>query len=184
MTKTTYIAFLRGINIGGHTVKMEQLREMFGMLDLGNPQTYIQSGNVFFSTARTDRACVQQEIEQHLAQSLGYAVPVFLRTREELSQTIAVAPFAGQVPGADTRYFIVFTSAPSDVPLPYLTPKGDFEVVGRNGPDLYMISHIINGRPGNPVFLEKQFGVQSTSRFYHTTIKILAAAKAYEQILP
>ena len=47
---TQYIALLRGINVGGHTVRMEDLRPLFEELGLENVRTYIQSGNVFFGT--------------------------------------------------------------------------------------------------------------------------------------
>ncbi len=61
-----YIAFLRGINIGGHQVKMEQLRELFRKLGLTDVRSYIQSGNIFFETAETDRVRLTRKIEQHL----------------------------------------------------------------------------------------------------------------------
>ena len=48
MAHTTYIALLRGINVGGHTVKMERLRGLFGELGLERVRSYIQTGNVFF----------------------------------------------------------------------------------------------------------------------------------------
>src|SRR5579872_787535 len=74
-----YIAFLRGINVGGHTVKMERLRQLFTELGLAHVRTYIQSGNVFFETTDSDRARVTGTIEEHLHKVLGYEVPVFLR---------------------------------------------------------------------------------------------------------
>ena len=70
-----YIALLRGINVGGHLVKMERLRDLFMELGFTHVRTYIQSGNVFFETTQTDRKGVSQTIEQHLHQALGYEVP-------------------------------------------------------------------------------------------------------------
>ncbi|HEV2405968.1 MAG TPA: DUF1697 domain-containing protein, partial [Ktedonobacterales bacterium] len=75
-----YIALLRGVNVGGHVVKMERLRALFAELGLSNVRTYIQSGNVFFDTEQTDRVALTASIEEHLRAALGYAVPVFLRT--------------------------------------------------------------------------------------------------------
>ena len=51
----TYTALLRAVNVGGRTVKMERLRDLFSELELGNVRSFIQSGNVFFDTPRLDR---------------------------------------------------------------------------------------------------------------------------------
>ncbi len=79
-----YVAFLRAINVGGHTVKMDHLRELFAALKLKNVTTFIASGNVLFETSASDAAAIEARIEKHLEKSLGYAVPTFLRTPDEL----------------------------------------------------------------------------------------------------
>lgn len=79
-----YVAFLRAINVGGHTVKMDHLRELFAALKLKNVTTFIASGNVLFETSASDAAALEAKIEKHLEKSLGYAVPTFLRTPDEL----------------------------------------------------------------------------------------------------
>ena len=45
---TRYVAFLRGINVGGHRVSMADLRDVFTSLKFGNVDTFIASGNVIF----------------------------------------------------------------------------------------------------------------------------------------
>ena len=93
MKTTNYIAFLRGINIGGHNVKMEHLRELVGELGLTHVRSYIQSGNVFFETTEADRACLTRKIEEHLRAALGYEVPTFLRTVAEVERALRLDPF-------------------------------------------------------------------------------------------
>src|SRR5512146_2301016 len=66
-----YIALLRGVNVGGHMVKMERLRALFAELGLDGVRTYIQSGNVFFEAADGDRAELTRAIERHLRAALG-----------------------------------------------------------------------------------------------------------------
>ncbi|HEY1074191.1 MAG TPA: DUF1697 domain-containing protein [Patescibacteria group bacterium] len=175
-----YIAFLRGINVGGHTVTMQRLRELFEELGLQNVRTYIQSGNVFFSTSETDRVNLSQIIELHLRSALGYAVPTFLRTCEEVAYSLEVSPFKGIEQPEDKRFFIMFLStAVSPLTLPIASPKKDYEIVGQTETELFVILDLSVGRPGNPnVFIEKNFQVQTTSRFYHTTRKILDAAQS------
>ncbi len=90
-----YIALLRGINVGGHRVAMADLRGHFGVLGLRDVETFIASGNVIFSTPKpADPIKLERKIEQHLLTCLGYAVPTFIRTPEELREASLQRPFA------------------------------------------------------------------------------------------
>lgn len=178
MQATTYIAFLRAINVGGHVVKMDRLRALFSELGLENVRTYIQSGNVFFETTETDRSALIARIEQHLFQALGYEVATCLRTVPEVEHALCLDPFKDMEVTPDTRHYIVFTSAP--IPgdqLPIISPKKDFEVLQATPGEAFVLLRLINGRPGNPAaYIEKTFKVKATARFFATTAKILQAA--------
>lgn len=92
-TTQRYIALLRAINVGGHHVKMADLCAMFVALDYTNVETFIASGNVIFDTRGQDlEAAHRQRIEQHLATTLGYEVPTFLRTPSEIADISRNAP--------------------------------------------------------------------------------------------
>src|SRR3954469_1096146 len=75
-----YIAFLRGINVGGHRVKMDRLRDLFTALGFSNVATFIASGNVIFEAPATDVTELEERIEAQLERSLGYEVEIFVRT--------------------------------------------------------------------------------------------------------
>jgi uncharacterized protein (DUF1697 family) len=85
-----YIAFLRGINVGGHNVKMERLRTLFAELGFAKVETFIASGNVIFEAQAEDPAMLERQIEQHLRLSLGYDVATFIRSASEL---VAIANY-------------------------------------------------------------------------------------------
>ena len=51
------VAFLRAINVGGHNVKMDRLRELFEALGLSNVETFIASGNVIFDSRPGTHRC-------------------------------------------------------------------------------------------------------------------------------
>jgi len=175
-----YIAFLRGINVGGHVVKMDRLRELFVELGFSNVRTYIQSGNVFFETSQTDRAQLAHTIEQHLSQALGYEVPVFLRTIPELEDILALNPFQSMDITPDMRPCILFTSekVSENLALPLLSPKRDIAIVHTTEHEAFVVWYIIDGRPpAGSGFLEKTLGRRTTTRFFHTAAKILQAAK-------
>lgn len=89
-----YVAFLRGINVGGHRVKMDDLRGLFEKLKLSDVSTFIASGNVVFRAPAMERAEAEKRIEAFLEHSLGYAVPTFLRTPTEVAAVLVRQPFA------------------------------------------------------------------------------------------
>ncbi len=88
-----YIAFLRAINVGGHTVKMDRLRELFEALGFANVETFIASGNVIFETKEGNAANLEKKIAGHLEKSLGYQVDTFLRTVQETAEIEQRSPF-------------------------------------------------------------------------------------------
>ncbi|HLG77625.1 MAG TPA: DUF1697 domain-containing protein [Ktedonobacteraceae bacterium] len=173
-----YIALLRGINVGGHVVKMERLRELFAEIGLTRVRTYIQSGNVFFESAHPDRSILTRTIEHHLHQTLGYEVPVFLRTVPELEQIVASDPFQHLSVTPDMRLCVVFTSLliPNTLALPLRSPKNDMEIIHTTDYEAFTVWYLINGRPP-AAYTFKELGDRTTTRFFHTTAKILEAAK-------
>lgn len=181
MANTTYIALLRGINVGGHSVKMDRLRGLFVELGFDHVRSYIQTGNVFFESSETDRTALRTTIEHQLRESLGYEVPACVRTVEDLEHLLIRDPFTGIPLTPDTRFAVTFLAEPATVTLPvaYLTPDGAYELIGMTPIELFVVWHLQNGRPGNSYgLLEKQLAVPTTTRFWHTTVKILSAAKS------
>lgn len=88
-----YIVFLRGINLGKRRVKMDTLRTLFEAMAFSEVSTFIASGNVIFATRLDDAAEVENLIERKLAQSLGYGVDAFVRSRDEVRTLAAAQPF-------------------------------------------------------------------------------------------
>jgi uncharacterized protein (DUF1697 family) len=88
-----FTAFLRAINVGGHVVKMDQLRQFFEALGFANVETFIASGNVIFESKSKDSMALERKIEKHLHNSLGYEVASFVRTLDELERVATSRPF-------------------------------------------------------------------------------------------
>jgi len=108
-----FIAFLRAINVGGHTVKMADLRVLFEALGHTHVETFIASGNVIFDTVETDPNVLEASIMQHLHASLGYAVETFLRTPAGLADVAQYAPFAAFPSAGGTLSIGFLRAAPS-----------------------------------------------------------------------
>jgi len=92
-----YVAFLRGINVGGHNkIKMETLREMFAALRFENVKTYINSGNVIFETIEADDNVLAAKIERAIQAEFSLNIKVMVRTTSEIEGIIKNNPFDGQ----------------------------------------------------------------------------------------
>src|SRR5215831_4752138 len=88
-----YVAFLRAINVGGHTVKMHRLCALFERLRFSNIESFIASGNVLFDSRSKRTPALEQQIADHLHESLGYEVTTFVRTLPELAEIAECKPF-------------------------------------------------------------------------------------------
>ena len=97
-----YVAFLRGINLGGRRISNDDLRAAFEQLGLAGVATFRASGNVVFDGPQGGgAAALAARIEAGLAEALGYEVPVFLRSRAQVARIAGREPFApGTVEGS------------------------------------------------------------------------------------
>ena len=106
----TYIAMLRGINVNGHIVKMEQLRACFTSLGFRNVKTYVQSGNVIFEANKNSGSGLCEKIEKCILREFGFPVPVVLKTTKELELVVRDNPFPKE-PGLDpSKLHVTFLS--------------------------------------------------------------------------
>jgi uncharacterized protein (DUF1697 family) len=132
-----YVAFLRAINVGGRTVRMEQLRTEFAAMGFADVETFIASGNVIFRTRSGDAAALERRIEKHLQASLGYPVGAFLRSIPELHEIAQHQPFNVLEGSADkiSVYVILLaerlSAAAERKLLTYRSDTDDFAVKGR-----------------------------------------------------
>lgn len=93
----THVALLRGINLGGRNkVAMEDLRGVVSSLGHGDVVTYIQSGNVVFSSEQADTAALAGEMETAISSALGVRPRVVVLSRDELAQVVRDNPYPGE----------------------------------------------------------------------------------------
>ncbi|MFE5671820.1 DUF1697 domain-containing protein [Agromyces sp. NPDC056523] len=129
-----WIALLRGVNVGGITVKSAELRETFAGLGFTGVQTVLASGNVAFESDRTDAATLKRDIEQALSDRFGYEAWIVLITPERLRAIVGAFPFDAN--DASRQPYVVFASessvidelmAAAGVPDPHADPleRGD-----------------------------------------------------------
>ena len=172
-----YVAFLRAINVGGHTVKMDALARLFESAGLANVETFIASGNVIFSARTAGVPALERRIETTLGKGLGFEVATFIRTLDQLAAVAAREPFPrARLDGAGA-FVVGFLGAPLDPAargrlMALCTDTDDFHVDSR---EIYWLSR---GRQSESTFsnavFEKVVGAKTTFRSI-TTIRKMAA---------
>jgi uncharacterized protein (DUF1697 family) len=110
----TAVAFLRAINVGGRFIKMAELAAHFKSLGLGDVSTYINSGNVLFSTRARNFSHLAARIERDLEPLLGFKSEVFLRTPFELHAIAATAQSHRSAVPESGEVNVAFLAAPLD----------------------------------------------------------------------
>jgi uncharacterized protein (DUF1697 family) len=182
----THIALLRGINVGGHNkVAMADLRQVVASLGHTDVATYIQSGNVVFTTEKRDTAVLATALERAIAETLGVRPRVRVLSRDELARVIADNPYPDE-PNPKLVHAIFLSEDPGPVLVEAITAaqrqaaqkggRDTAQVVGRtlflHTPDGYGRSELaaLLARSGSG----KSVGAAGTARNWATVTKLHA----------
>jgi uncharacterized protein (DUF1697 family) len=180
--KQTYVAFLRGVNVGGKKpIKMKQLAEVLTAAGFRNVRTFIASGNVIFEASAKEPKRIARKIEKHLLNAFGCEITVIIRNLDELRAIIKRNPFKKPKPSADEMLFVTFLASPPPVKpqLPLRSKTENMEVIAlTDGAAFIVARRKKTGWFGFPhTFAEKEFKVPTTTRNWTTVEKIVAAAE-------
>jgi len=176
-----YVALLRGINVGGNNlIKMAELKACFEKQGFGDVATYIQSGNVLFSSSESARELVGR-IEAVLGKTFDYRASVVLRSRKELEAIVERAPEGFGEEPAKYRYDVIFLKAPLTAPAAMKSvPTRQGVDQAHAGRDVLYFSRLIKkasqSRLGKIVSLPIYKNM--TIRNWNTTTKLLALMNA------
>lgn len=174
-----FVAFLRGVNVNGTTLKMAAVREAFEELGYENVRTVLASGNVVVDIDRGTRAQHKKKIEQQLRRAFGYEAWVVLVSAADLEKMARASPFASD--DADLHSYVILGS--DQAALAKLR-----EAVGDLDPDLEAVEagkgclywRVPKGRstdtPFARVLAQKRFRETTTNRNLRTVVKVVATA--------
>jgi uncharacterized protein (DUF1697 family) len=170
-----YVALLRSVNVAGHgRIAMDELRAAFDALGYADVTTYIQTGNVLFSTASKSEARVATAIEERLAEDFGDSPAVLIRSVADMRRVGTSSPYAKA--GADpARHHVTFLATqPSKAALDGLQlPPSGRDALVVDGKEIYV--HTPDGYANTKytgTFLERRLGVVSTTRNWNTVTKL------------
>lgn len=177
---TTYISILRGINVSGQkTIKMDALKKMFEKLNFKSIQTYIQSGNVVFTTAEKDPKKIEKLISLEIKKEFGFDVPVIILHVNTLKEIIDSNPFAKDHVKDISFLHVTFLA---DNPTKF--DKEKIVEKKQPGEEIAFTTNVVylycpNGYGKtklNNTFLENKLKVQATTRNWKTTNELLKLA--------
>ncbi|MFP5437978.1 MAG: DUF1697 domain-containing protein [Bacteroidia bacterium] len=178
-----YLALFRAVNVSGHNIiKMEHLRKLMETEGYKNVATYIQSGNVVFSTDETDKAKIKREMETLLYREYGHDVFNFILEEAELQKAVDNNPYtkAEPEPQGVKKYFVTFLSGEATVQgldqmKKYNRSDDEFKAVGSI---MYLkLSQSAADSKLSNSFIESKMGLKSTTRNWNTTLKLLELLK-------
>jgi uncharacterized protein (DUF1697 family) len=176
---STYIAFLRAVNVAGHAVvKMDALRGAFTAAGCRNVRSFIQSGNVVFESSASE-AVALRNLRSEIRGLLGQEPGIFLRTLKEIAQLVESDPFKDFKAQRDVKLYVTFLpEKPRVMPqFPLLLPKEGLEAFAMRGHEVFIVSRPNpRGFTGNN-FIEKELQVSATSRNWNTITKIVKFAQ-------
>jgi|GraSoiStandDraft_24_1057298.scaffolds.fasta_scaffold01279_4 uncharacterized protein (DUF1697 family) len=175
--KKTYVALLRGINVGGNRrVAMADLRGWAEEIGLQQVRTYVQSGNLVFKSQQP-AAALEKKIERKIAQAAGFEVRVVVRSAKEIREVMRSNPFVKRS-GIDlSKLQVTFLAeaagAGARAKLKALPGGGDESKVGESEIFLYCPNGYGSSKLVNSV-LEKAAGGAATTRNWRTVNALCA----------
>jgi uncharacterized protein (DUF1697 family) len=181
MIKTmSYVALLRGINVGGNTIiSMATLKECFEKLGYKNVKTYINSGNVIFQSTVKDPRELEKQIEKLIRDNFTLDVMVVTRSYDEMNKVIKAIPKNWDKP-TDYKYNVIFLNSKIDNPsiLNGLQPKSEIEELHYHPGVLLWAAKTSDLTKSNMVKLSKNsIYKQMTVRNLNTTKKVFELMK-------
>ena len=174
MASTTYIALLRGINVGSsNRVPMDRLRAVCAELGWRDIRTYIQSGNVVFKST-ADRRTLEDQLERAMPQMFGVAPAVIVRDDAEWASLAVQNPFAKEGRHAPNLVMLALSKrAPVPTALDTLQARAGSERVERVGDAFWIFFAEGSGKSKlTPAFLDRAIGSPVTTRNLNTVLKI------------
>ncbi len=177
----TYIALLRGINVSGHKkVPMADLRSMLRKMGFQDISTYIQSGNVVFSSDESNSHTLEKQIKQRIQGTFGFEVPVLVKSIAEFKKIIQQNPFTeAESLEKNQVYFVLLRDRPLQERVAVFQKEEfkneKFEVTEGC---VYLLCQNGYGRAKlNNNLVEQKLKVEATTRNYRTMAKLLEMAE-------
>lgn len=171
----SYIAILRGINVGGNRkLPMANLRDSVAKIGFTKVQTYIQSGNLLFTAEEKDSSQLERLLEKHLLETYDYEIPVIVRTTEELKKAFAENSFALKTPIKQLHLtFLKENPNPEQVEVLHTFAKAPEEFVISDKNLFLKCTERYSAAKLTNAFIERKLKITATTRNWKTITKLV-----------
>lgn len=180
-TTYQYVAFLRGINVGGNVlIKMSDLVKVFSNAGFLNVKTVLASGNIIFESSQNSSKKVENEIETALQEKYNRNIYATVRSMKEIIDSISKNPFAKTIVTKDTRLYVTFLKEFGEEKIKVKAPQSEFfKIIKTTNREIYSVLFL--SKDVNSIDLmqsfEKEFGKNITTRNWNTISKIAKLSK-------
>ena len=167
---TLFVAFLRGINVGGRNLlKMQDVCLSFSDLGFEKVSSYKASGNILFETDMKQDDIVKK-VKDELLKLSGRDLEIFLQTSSQIREIIELDPFKGRKVDPSKTYITFISQKPSEeVKLPLWSRNNDVEITLVRNSEVFSRTFLHKGRFGAPnKYVENEFEVTATTRNWNT----------------
>lgn len=167
-----YVAFLRGINVGGHNkVPMAKLREVLEKQGFQNLKTLLATGNVVFEGEKK----TINNLPKILQESFGFEIEIIILPFETITKIVKSNPFEAIEITPKIRLYVTFLgeTPKTKLKIPYYPEDGSYKIIELTDNALFSAIDIEKmGTTQLMNILEKEFGRNITTRNYNTVMKI------------
>ena len=174
--KEKHVAFLRGINVGGHhKVPMAELRKEMEKLNFENVMTLLNSGNIVFDAFDDDLESLEKTISGHLERTFGFPVPTIIRKSKTIYELLDSNAFKDLILTKDMRLYVSFLrkETEADLQLPWTSDDNSFKIIDINNKAILSVLDIsISKTPKAMLALARNFGTDMTTRNWNTIQRI------------
>lgn len=177
----TYVALLRGINVGGHKqIAMTDLRDLLTQLGFVDGRSMLQSGNLVFRAPARAPTELERSLESEAEKRLGIHTDFFVRTAQEWATVVAQNPFRGEARRDPGHLVVVFLKdAPDAAAVKALRSAiSGREVVRAKGRHAYIVYPDGIGRSRlTNALIERKLNTRGTGRNWNTVLKLGALSQ-------
>lgn len=172
MAEKTYVAILRGINVGSTQVKMTVLKKIFIDAGYTSVETYIQSGNVLFKSGRSDVPELAADLETLLKKELKAAIPVILLEAGYLRKIFEHNPFLGERNEDTAKLHVTF-----------LATDGEPERAAKIETGKYLPDEFVFGDKAIYLFCPNGYGrTKLHNNFFEAKLKTTATTRNWKTV--
>ncbi len=171
-----YIAFLRGINVGGHhKVPMAELRMELKKIGFKDIITILNSGNIIFKSQEKNVKVLEKEIAIHLEETFKFKIPVVIRKADEILNLLKNNPFKKIEENKEIRFYISFLNEIPDheLEIPWTSEDHSFRILEIRDKNVVSVLDLSKTKTVKGMtVLEQKFGKKITTRNWKTLVRI------------